>query len=248
MTSSIHTPDASFVGGRLDNCPPIPLTDLLPLVDDPETFAAELRALDVPAGEVRHPAVFGPLGRSRPIAPHEARFLQTLTGRPARIALPGPYLPSRTLGWNAFRAGFPTERVALHLCRGNRTPDESTCLAGGYGPLMDLFRRMNVGTYLLELCTPRVGELEVLRSLSEDRRIGVGVVNQKHVRIETMDGILVRAEAAIRLFGAERVLLNPDCGFATFADNPLAAPDIAERKLAAIAAAARMLRDRHPRT
>ena len=31
---------ASFVGGRLDNCQLIPLTDLLPLVDDPEEFEA----------------------------------------------------------------------------------------------------------------------------------------------------------------------------------------------------------------
>jgi 5-methyltetrahydropteroyltriglutamate--homocysteine methyltransferase len=50
---------ASFVGGLLDNCQLIPLTDLLPLVDDPETFVAELSSLDVPASEVRHPAVFG---------------------------------------------------------------------------------------------------------------------------------------------------------------------------------------------
>jgi 5-methyltetrahydropteroyltriglutamate--homocysteine methyltransferase len=51
------------VGGRLDNCQLIPLTDLLPLVDDPEKFEREMRSLDVPASEVRHPALFGPLGR-----------------------------------------------------------------------------------------------------------------------------------------------------------------------------------------
>jgi len=55
---------ASFVGGRLDNCQLIPLTDLLPLVDDPEKFEREMRSLDVPASEVRHPALFGPLGRA----------------------------------------------------------------------------------------------------------------------------------------------------------------------------------------
>ena len=55
---------ASFVGGLLDNCQLIPITDLLPYVDDPEEFERELRALDVPAGKIRHPAVFGPLGRS----------------------------------------------------------------------------------------------------------------------------------------------------------------------------------------
>jgi len=44
---------ASFVATRLDNCQLIPLTDLLPLVDDPEEFERELRALDVPAADVR---------------------------------------------------------------------------------------------------------------------------------------------------------------------------------------------------
>ena len=53
---------ASFVGGLLDNCLLIPLSDLTAMVDDPDKFERELRALDVPAAEVRHPVVFGPLG------------------------------------------------------------------------------------------------------------------------------------------------------------------------------------------
>ena len=88
---------ASFVASRLDNCQLIPLTDLLPLVDDPEEFERELRALDVPAGDVRHPAVFGPLGRSRGIAVHEVDFASSLTEQPVKVALPGPYLLTRTM-------------------------------------------------------------------------------------------------------------------------------------------------------
>ncbi|MGD0093868.1 MAG: sulfurtransferase TusA family protein, partial [Planctomycetota bacterium] len=88
---------ASFVGGILDNVQLIPLTDLLPLVDDAEKFEGELRALDVPAGEVRHPAVFGPLGRSRPLAVHELQFARSLTAKPVKVALPGPYLLTRTM-------------------------------------------------------------------------------------------------------------------------------------------------------
>src|SRR5262249_182351 len=65
---------ASFVGGLLENCQLIPLTDLLPLVDDPEKFEKELLSLDVPASEVRHPAVFGKLRRGRSIAAHELEF------------------------------------------------------------------------------------------------------------------------------------------------------------------------------
>ncbi|HND56315.1 MAG TPA: cobalamin-independent methionine synthase II family protein, partial [Pirellulaceae bacterium] len=308
---------ASFVGGLLDNCQLIPVTDLLPYVDDPEEFAAELRALDVPAESVRHPAVFGPIRRSRALAGRELSFVQTLTDRPVKVALPGPYLLTRTM-WlecvsdrayeqrealaedvvrvlreelfdllhagaaivqfdepvlsevvfgapvksrgfmcgalserrstdeelrfastlvNRVVADAPRDRVALHMCRGNWSRDESIALAGDYRPLLETLAAMDVGTYFLELCTPRAGELEVLRALPRDRRIGVGVVNQKLDQVESVDAIARRIEHAIRLFGAERVLLNPDCGFATFADNPLSSAEIAERKLAAMVAA-----------
>src|SRR4029079_1301578 len=86
-----------LVGGRLDCSQLIPITDLLPYVDDPAHFEAELRALDVPAELVRHPAVLRRIVRHRPLALHEARFVQTITARPVKIALPGPYLLTRTL-------------------------------------------------------------------------------------------------------------------------------------------------------
>ena len=88
---------SSFVGGLLQNCQLIPITDVLPYVDDPAQFERELQALDVPAGEVRHPAVFGPLGRQEPLTVHETQFVRTLTDRPVKVSLPGPYLLTRTM-------------------------------------------------------------------------------------------------------------------------------------------------------
>jgi 5-methyltetrahydropteroyltriglutamate--homocysteine methyltransferase len=41
------------------------------------------------------------------------------------------------------------------------------------------------------------------------------------------------------------VLLTTDCGFATFADNPIASARLAQGMLATIAAVARTLRARH---
>jgi 5-methyltetrahydropteroyltriglutamate--homocysteine methyltransferase len=316
---------ASFVAGRLDNCQLIPITDLLPYVDHRAEFAASLARLDVPAEKVRHPAVFGPLGRSRPLALHEYQFTRRLTDRPIKIALPGPYLLTRTmwmecisdrhyenreqlandivrvlreelhelladgvaivqfdepvltevvhgrpeLGNRTFMCGalgnkgpvgselefatdlinrvvegLPRERVALHICRGNWTTDERAALAGDYRPLIGVLSQVEVGTLLLECCTHRAGELSALAQLPESFRIGVGVINQKSSQIESMDEILERAEAAIDLFGTERVLLNPDCGFATFADNPIASATVAEAKLTALAQAAQILRGR----
>jgi 5-methyltetrahydropteroyltriglutamate--homocysteine methyltransferase len=63
--------------------------------------------------------------------------------------------------------------------------------------------------------------------------------------IEPVEALVARAEAAVDLFGAERVLLNPDCGFATFADNPISSARLAEQQLAAIVQAARLVRQRH---
>ena len=46
-------------------------------------------------------------------------------------------------------------------------------------PLVDTLRDVGVGTYLLEMCTPRSGETDGLKQLPDDARIGIGVVNQK---------------------------------------------------------------------
>jgi 5-methyltetrahydropteroyltriglutamate--homocysteine methyltransferase len=207
---------ASFVGGLLDNCVLVPLTDLLPLVDDPAHFQEEMKSLDVPADKIRHPAVFGPIGRSKPLAVHELEFVKSLTNKPVKVALPGPYLLTRTM-WmeclteNAYQSreqlaedvvrvlreelhyllaagaalvqfdepvlsevvftgakstrsfmcgalsekkdaaselafaqtlinavvdGVPRSRTAMHVCRGNWTPDESAALHGDYEPLL----------------------------------------------------------------------------------------------------------------
>ncbi len=305
---------ASFVGGLLDNCQLIPLTDLTAMVDDPEKFEKELRALDVPAGEVRHPVVYGKLGRSRPLALQELEFARQCTDRPVKIALPGPYLLTRTMwldcltdlpyqtredlaqdvirvlreelhfllasgaalvqfdepvltevvfgsasGNRTFMCGalseklppaaeldfatnlindvvrdLPPDRLGLHICRGNWTRDESTALSGDYRPLMDLLNKVNVGTLFLELSTPRAGEASVLRELPQDKRIGIGVVNQKLDTEETPEAIRPSINLGIDLFGKERLLLTPDCGFATFADNPVASAKTAEVKLRSI--------------
>ncbi len=82
----------------------------------------------------------------------------------------------------------------------------------------------------------------MLADLPRDVRIGVGVVNQKHDRVETVEEIAERARRAVKLFGADRVLLTPDCGFATFADNPVSSASVAEAKLRAIVEAAELVR------
>ena len=80
---------------------------------------------------------------------------------------------------NEVTRGLPEERLGLHVCRGNWTRDESAALSGDYRPLMGVLKEARVGVLFLELCTERAGEVEVLGEIPDDKRIGVGVVNQK---------------------------------------------------------------------
>ena len=147
---------------------------------------------------------------------------------------PGPELDFAVGLLNEVVRGLPQERLTLHVCRGNWTPDESAALSGGYEPLVDVLKRVDVGGLFLEFATPRAGDMEVLRTLPDDRRIGVGVVNPKTANVEPTEMVLQRISRAVDLFGRERLLLTPDCGFATFADNPVSSAQVAEAKLRTI--------------
>ena len=141
-------------------------------------------------------------------------------------------------------AGLPRDRARpARLPRQLVAATRRVALRGAYRPLLRFFSTLPVGTFFLELCTPRAGELDALRDLPADRRIGLGVVNQKLDRVESVEEIVTKARKAIQLFGKERVLLTPDCGFATFADNPVASVKVAEEKLRNIARARDRLRE-----
>ena len=68
------------------------------------------------------------------------------------------------------------------------------------------------------------------------------MVEHATTEARTAEALIREMNQAIRLFGAERVLLTPDCGFATFADNPLSSAKVAEEKLSHISQARDRLR------
>lgn len=134
--------------------------------------------------------------------------------------------------------GFEGLRTAVHVCRGNWSQDESTLLSGSYAPLMPSLARMNVRQFVLEYATPRAGELLVVPG----KELGLGVVNPRTPEVESVATVEARIRAALLLVPADKLFVNPDCGFGTFATRPMATPEIAEAKIAAMSAAARRVR------
>lgn len=132
--------------------------------------------------------------------------------------------------------------VGIHVCRGNWSRKDEVLLSGSYDPLMPWFARMPLGFFALEWATPRAGPVEVLGLLPKSAILGFGAVNPRTEQVEDPPSIALRARRVASILGPERVHLNPDCGFGTFAERPVNDADTAKRKVAALAAAARILR------
>ncbi len=125
--------------------------------------------------------------------------------------------------------------VSLHVCRGNWSRDESILLTGPYTPLLPLFEETLPNILTLEFSTPRAGEISSLFSstlIRDNCILGLGVMNPRTVDIEPLEDILNRVEEVMQYIPKERIWLNPDCGFATFANRPVSTMEIIDKKLA----------------
>jgi 5-methyltetrahydropteroyltriglutamate--homocysteine methyltransferase len=141
---------------------------------------------------------------------------------------------------NRVVAGVDDLRLGLHVCRGNWSRDETTLLSGGYQALRPYLDRLQVTQLVLEYATDRAGTLVAF----EGKELGLGVVNPRTEQVETPAQIRSAVEEALGLYPAERVFLNPDCGFGTFSSRPMNTREMASAKVAAMVAAARDLRGR----
>ena len=311
----------SFVAEKLDGVRLMTLAEMLDVVEDKEGFRRLLDTLDVPAFAISNPTCVGEIALREPLALDDLTYLRTLTDRPVKVTLPGPYLLTRAL-WvpEASRSAYPDKealgarvaailrdeverlaaagaefiqldepvltelvfgqgrtrtfmcaalaarrdpreelefavdlitrvldgvagvRTGLHVCRGNWSRDESTLLSGGWAPLTGWFARLPVRQLVLEAATPRAGETPDPGA----KELGLGVVNPRTDEVESVEAICRRIERALEVVPAARLFLNPDCGFGTFAARPMNSTAIAGRKLAAMAAAARLVRERLP--
>ena len=312
----------SFIARCVDGIRLMSLAELLDYVEHKAAFERLLRALDVPVFVIKNPVVVGPLRRRQPLALAEYQSLRTYTTRPVKIALPGPYLLTRSMWVKSLSAdAYPTKealgndvvallreelislrdagcafvqfdepvltevafagphathtfmsaalseqsspeeeltfavellnrvvdgvtgvKTGLHVCRGNWSRQEKVLLQGAYDPLMPYFSRMQVQQLVLEYATERAGHVEVLGDLPADKEIGLGVCNPRSAEIEPVDFIVGKVRALLQHRRPEQIYLNPDCGFATFAERPVNTTEVVARKLQAIHQAAEILR------
>ena len=138
--------------------------------------------------------------------------------------------------------GISGIKTGVHVCRGNWSRREDVLLVGNYGPMLPYLVQMNVDQLVLECATPRAGEMEVFKEYRNEKEIGLGVVNPRTDEIESPDEIVAKVKDILQYFDPDKVYLNPDCGFGTFAERAVNTPETAEKKLQAMSQAAVKLR------
>ncbi|MGD0955406.1 MAG: cobalamin-independent methionine synthase II family protein [Candidatus Acidiferrales bacterium] len=134
--------------------------------------------------------------------------------------------------------------LCVHVCRGNWSRNEDVLLSGPYDGLIPYLNRMKLDQFVLEYATSRAGTPKALAALRPNAQIGYGVVNPRTSDLEDPIEILSRVRELTEFISPERIFLNPDCGFGTFAERPVADTRTAFGKLSALSAAARKLRNK----
>ena len=134
-------------------------------------------------------------------------------------------------------------RHRAHERAGARARGE-VCHAGSYEAILPQINRLKVDHMTMEFATPSAGALHVLSGLREDLEIGLGCVSVEPGKIDSRDAIVARVEQALEVLSADRVVLNPDCGFAPGSAAKVDSEELFQ-KLKEMVAAAEILRDRY---
>lgn len=102
----------AFITEKVAGTQLMSLAEMLDYVEDKAEFEEMLRTMDMPASAVKNPTCTGKLSRREPLALDDLHFLRTLTKKPIKITLPGPYLLTRSMWVGALTRqayGHPTE-------------------------------------------------------------------------------------------------------------------------------------------
>jgi len=87
----------AFITDKVAGTQLMSLADMLEYVEDKAEFEEMLCTMDMPASAIKNPTCTGKLSRREPLALEDFRFLRSITKKPVKITLPGPYLLTRSM-------------------------------------------------------------------------------------------------------------------------------------------------------
>lgn len=103
-------------------------------------------------------------------------------------------------------------RTAVHFCFGNY--GGQTIQKGSWKQLLDFLNALHADHLVLELAHRPDSDLDALKEIRPEIKLGIGVIDIKVNYVETPDEVAGRIEKAVKAVGPGRVKwVHPDCGF-----------------------------------
>ncbi|MCI0456880.1 MAG: cobalamin-independent methionine synthase II family protein [Gemmataceae bacterium] len=149
--------------------------------------------------------------------------------------------PQALAAINRVAEGLRAE-VHLHCC--HSVYKRKSDVTGSYQPILPRLRDAKVDRVNLEFAYPGTGDVQDLKLLPDHLGVGMGVVDVRSERLQSVEEIEALGAAGVSLVPIGRIALNPDCGFAPDAGEPPTL-DEAYAKLSRLVAAARRVRERN---
>lgn len=126
-------------------------------------------------------------------------------------------------------------KIALHICFGNLN-NKPFAAPRTYRHLFPHVNEARADQLVLEFANREMGEIALLAGYGKE--VGLGVIDVKAFRVEPPEVVAERIRTGLHHVPAERLWINPDCGFW---DTPRW---ICKRKLRAMVEGARLVRER----
>jgi len=125
-------------------------------------------------------------------------------------------------------------RLAFHICFGNRFGRSR--FARSYAPYFPGVLAARADQFVLEFASRELAELDLWKRYGDGRELGAGVVDVKGFNQDTPEEVALRIRRVLDVCPAEKLTVNPDCGFGW---SPRS---MCNQKLGALAAGAALAR------
>lgn len=101
-------------------------------------------------------------------------------------------------------------RLSTHLCFGNYK-GRAVGLRR-YQPMFPAFLKLDVDEIHLEMASREFAEIEILREITAEKDVAVGLIDVKSYYVESAGDVADRVRLCLRHAPAERLAFAPDCG------------------------------------
>ncbi len=102
-------------------------------------------------------------------------------------------------------------KLAFHICFGNRFGRSR--FSRSYAPYFPGLLKARAHQFVLEFAGRELAELHLWKTYGEGRELGAGVVDVKGFNQDTPEEVAGRIHRVLEVCPAEKLTVNPDCGF-----------------------------------